>query len=119
MARVKRAVNGRKTKRNYFKAAKGFTGGRKRLWKTVLNAVDRARAYSTRDRKVRKRDFRSLWIVRLNAAVREHDMSYSQFIHGVQLAGIGLDRKALANLAIEDAAAFAAICQQVKAKLAA
>lgn len=119
MARVKRAVNARKTKRAYFKAAKGFTGGRKRLWKTTMNAVDRARKYATRDRKVRKRDFRALWIVRLNAAVREHDLSYSQFIHGVQLAGIGLDRKALSNLAIEDAAAFAAICQQVKAKLAA
>src|SRR5690349_20933506 len=117
MARVKRAVNARKTKRAYFKAAKGFTGGRKRLWKTTMNAVDRARKYATRDRKVRKRDFRALWIVRLNAAVREHELSYSQFIHGVQLAGIGLDRKALSNLAIEDAAAFAAICQQVKAKL--
>jgi large subunit ribosomal protein L20 len=119
MARVKRAVNARKTKNAYFKAAKGFTGGRKRLWKTVMNAVDRARKYAYRDRKVRKRDFRSLWIVRLNAAVRQHDLSYSTFIHGVQLAGIGLDRKALANLAIEQPEAFSQICQQVKAKLAA
>ncbi|HUJ76487.1 MAG TPA: 50S ribosomal protein L20 [bacterium] len=117
MARIKRAVHARKTKRQYFKAAKGFTGGRRRLWKTVLNAVDRARKYAYRDRRVRKRDFRRLWIVRLNAAVRLHQMSYSQFMHGVKLAGIGLDRKALANLAIEDPAAFATLCQQVKAKL--
>jgi large subunit ribosomal protein L20 len=119
MARVKRAVHARKTKNSYFKAAKGFTGGRRRLWKTVMNAVDRARKYAYRDRKVRKRDMRGLWIARLNAAVRAHDMNYSQFIHGAGLAGIGLDRKALANLAIEQPEAFAQICQQVKAKLAA
>ena len=119
MARVKRAVHARKKKRDYFKAAKGFVGGRKRLWRTVKNAVDRSRVYAYRDRKVRKRDFRRLWIIRLNAAVRAHDMSYSQFIHGTKLAGIELDRKSLSNMAIEAPDAFAELCNQVKAKLAA
>jgi large subunit ribosomal protein L20 len=119
MSRVKRAVHANKTKRSYFKAAKGFTGGRKRLWKTVMNAVDRARTYAYRGRKVKKRDFRRLWIVRINAAVRGHDLSYSRFIQGLKATGIGLDRKALANLAIEQPEAFSRICEQVKAKLAA
>ncbi|NIP71788.1 MAG: 50S ribosomal protein L20, partial [Gammaproteobacteria bacterium] len=104
---------------DYFKAAKGYTGGRRRLWRTVRNAVDRARQYAYRDRKVRKRDFRRLWIVRLNAACRQHELSYSQFIRGAKLAGIDLDRKALSNLAIEEPETFAQICSQVKAKLAA
>ena len=119
MARVKRAVHARKKKNDYFKAAKGYTGGRRRLWRTVRNAVDRARAYAYRDRKVRKRDFRRLWIVRLNAAVRLHELSYSQFMHGMKLAGIDLNRKVLANLAIEEPEAFERICHQVKTKLAA
>ena len=119
MARVKRAIHARKRKKDYFKAAKGYSGGRRRLWRTVRNAVDRARQYAYRDRKVRKRDFRRLWIVRLNAAVREHGMNYSQFIHGAKEAGIGLDRKALSNLAIEEPEVFGKICEEVKAKLAA
>jgi large subunit ribosomal protein L20 len=119
MARVKRAVSARKKRNAYFKAAKGYSGGRRRLWRTVRNAVDRARQYAYRDRKVRKRDFRRLWIVRINAAAHLHDLSYSQFVHGAKLAGIGLDRKALANLAIEQPAAFARICQDVKARLVA
>jgi large subunit ribosomal protein L20 len=108
MARVKRAVHSAKKRRNYFKAAKGFSGGRRRLWQ-----------YAYRDRKVRKRDFRRLWIVRLNAAVREHGISYSQFMHGAKAAGIELDRKALSNLAIEEPEVFGKICDTVKAKLAA
>lgn len=119
MARVKRAVHARKRKNAYFKAAKGYTGGRRRLWRTVRNAVDRGQQYAYRDRKVRKRDFRRLWIVRINAAVREHGMSYSQFIHGARKAGVELDRKALAVLAVEQPEAFAAICSQVKEQLAA
>ena len=119
MARVKRAVMARKRKKDYFKAAKGYTGGRRRLWRTVRNAVDRGRQYAYRDRKVRKRDFRRLWIVRLNAACRAHDLSYSQFIRGARLAGIELDRKVLSNLAIEQPEAFEKICGEVKAKLAA
>jgi large subunit ribosomal protein L20 len=119
MARVKRAVPARKRKKDYFKAAKGYSGGRRRLWRTVRNAVDRARQYAYRDRKVRKRDFRRLWIVRLNAAVRAYDLSYSQFIRGVKLAGIELDRKALSNLAIEQPETFGKIVNEVKSKLAA
>ena len=119
MARVKRAVAARKRKNAYFKAAKGFTGGRRRLWRTVKNAVDRARQYAYRDRRTKKREFRALWIQRINAAVRMHDLNYSQFIRGTKLAGIELDRKALANLAIEAPDAFKDICEQAKAKLAA
>ena len=119
MARVKRAVAARKQKKDYFKAAKGFTGGRRRLWRTVKNAVDRAQVYAYRDRRVRKREFRRLWITRINAAVREHELSYSQFIRGLKLAGIELDRKVLANLAIEQPEAFGKICAEVKTKLAA
>jgi len=117
MSRVKRGVHSKKTRRTYFKAAKGFTGGHGRLWKTVMNAVDRAGKYAYRDRKVRKRDFRRLWITRLNAAARAHGLSYSQFIRGASLAGIALDRKSLAALAIEQPEAFAQICTQAKAKL--
>jgi large subunit ribosomal protein L20 len=117
MSRVKRAVHASKTRRKYMKRAKGFTGGHKNQWGTVMNAVDRALKYATRDRKVRKRDFRRLWIVRLNAAVRAHGMSYSQFIYGMGLAGVELDRKSLAALAIEQPEAFAKVCEQVKAKL--
>ena len=118
MARVKRAVQARKRKKDYFKAAKGYSGGRRRLWRTVRNAVDRARQYAYRDRKVRKRDFRRLWIVRLNAAVRAHDLNYSQFIRGIKLAGIEMDRKALSNLAIEHPETFEKIVTEVKSKLA-
>ncbi len=82
-----------------------------------MNAVDRAGKYAYRDRKVRKRDFRRLWITRINAAVRQHGLSYSQFIRGAALAGIELDRKSLAALAIEQPEAFAKICEQVKTKL--
>lgn len=119
MAKISRAVHARKRKKGYFKAAKGFSGGRRRLWRTVRNAVDRARQYAYRDRRVRKRDFRRLWITRINAAVRLHDLSYSQFIRGTKLSGIALNRKALANLAIEAPDTFKEICDTVKAKLAA
>ena len=77
MARIKRAVHARKKKNSYFKAAKGYRGGRSRLWRTVKDAVERSREYSYRDRKVRKRDYRQLWIMRINAAVREHGLSYN------------------------------------------
>lgn len=119
MARIKRAVHARKKKNDYFKAAKGYRGGRSRLLRTVKNAVDRARTYSYRDRKVKKREFRKLWITRINAAVREHGLSYSKFIHGLNLVGIELDRKALAFLAVEETAAFETIVAEVKVKLAA
>ena len=119
MARVKRAIHARKRKKDYFKAAKGYRGARSRLLRTVKNAVDRSRQYSYRDRRVRKRDFRRLWIVRINAAVRAHGLSYSKFIHGLKLANIELDRKALAYLAMEESEVFDSIIEEVKAQLAA
>ena len=117
--RVTRAVHARKRKKAYFEAAKGYRGGRSRLWRTVKDAVERSREYSFRDRKVRKRDFRRLWITRINAAVREHGMNYSQFIHGLQQAEIDLDRKALAHLAMEEPELFSKIAGEVKEKFAA
>ena len=117
--RVKRAVHARKRKKSYFEAAKGYRGGRSRLWRTVKDAVERSREYSFRDRKARKRDFRRLWITRINAAVREHGMNYSQFIHALQRAEIDLDRKALAHIAMEEPEMFAKIAGQAKEQLAA
>ncbi|PCI29079.1 MAG: 50S ribosomal protein L20 [SAR324 cluster bacterium] len=117
MARVKRAVHARKKKNAFFKAAKGYRGGRSRLLRTVKEAVDRARCYAYRDRKVRKRDFRSLWIVRINAAARICGMTYSALIHGLKLANVEMDRKTLANLAISDFDAFKSIADTAKAKL--
>lgn len=115
MARIKRATHARKRKRDYFKAAKGYRGGRSRLLRTVKDAVERSREYAYRDRKVKKRDFRRLWIVRINAAVREHGLNYSQFMNGIKKAGIELDRKALAHLAYSEPEAFSAVAAQVKA----
>ena len=86
--RVKRAIHTRKRKKSLFKAAKGYRGGRSRLLRTVKDAVDRSRESSYRDRKMKKRDFRRLWIVRINAAVRLHGMNYSQFIYGLKAADI-------------------------------
>lgn len=117
MARVKRAVHARKKKKAYFKAAKGYRGGRSRLLRTVKEAVDRARCYAYRDRKVKKRDFRSLWIVRINAAARICGLSYSKLMHGLKLSGIEMDRKSLADLAIFDFDGFKSIAETAKAKL--
>ncbi len=89
-------------RKKYLKRAKGFVGGRRKLIRTVMETVDRAMAFSTRDRKVRKREFRKLWIIRINAAVREHGMSYSAFINKLKLANIDLDRKQLSEMAIND-----------------
>lgn len=119
MARIKRAVHARKKKNAFFKAAKGYRGGRSRLLRTVKEAVDRARQYAYRDRKVKKREFRNLWIIRINAASRICGVSYSKLIHGLKLAEIDLDRKALADLAVHDFEAFQSIAEVAKAKLAA
>nr|ADI19244.1 hypothetical protein [uncultured delta proteobacterium HF0200_14D13] len=119
MARVKRAVHSRKRKKDYFKAAKGYRGGRGKLWRTVKDAVERSWEYSYRDRKVRKREFRKTWIMRINAAVRAEGMKYSEFIYGLGQAGIDLDRKALAHLALDEPDAFSKIVGQVKAQMAA
>jgi len=115
--RVKRAVHSRKRKNSLFKAAKGYRGGRSRLLRTVKDAVDRSREYSYRDRKVRKRDFRRIWIMRINAAVRERGFNYSQFIFGLKKANIELDRKTLAYLAIEEPKLFDLVSDEVKKKI--
>ena len=119
MARIKRAVHARKKKNAYIESAKGYRGGRGRLLRTVKDAVERAREYSYRDRKVRKRDYRQLWIMRINAAVREHGVNYSVFMHSLKAAGIGLDRKSLADLAYDNPAEFAKLVDQVQQKAAA
>lgn len=107
--RVKRGFKARHRRQKVLKLAKGFRGGRSKLYRTAAGAVDRALRYAYRDRKVRKRDFRSLWIARINAAVRMYGVSYSKFFHGMKAANIGLDRKVLAELAVSDPQGFARI----------
>ena len=104
--RVKRGFKARKRRKKILKLAKGFRGGRSKLFRTAADAVDKALMYAYRDRKVRKRDFRRLWIARINAAARMNNISYSKFIHGLKLANIELDRKILAELAISDPPGF-------------
>ncbi len=107
--RIKRGFKARKRRNRVLKLAKGFRGGRSKLFRTAADAVDKALMYAYRDRRVRKRDFRRLWILRINAATRMNDMSYSKFIHGLKVANIELDRKVLAELAISDPLAFTQI----------
>lgn len=108
----------RKRNNRLFKKAKGYTGGRRRLLRTVKENLLRAEAFAFRDRRFRKREFRKLWIIRINAACRERGLRYSEFIAGCKKAGIELDRKSLSELAIFDAAAFDAIVAQAKAAVA-
>jgi large subunit ribosomal protein L20 len=115
MPRVKRAVNARKKRRKLFKRVKGFVGSKKKINKVAQEALGRAFNYAFRDRKNRKRDFRRLWIVRINAAARAHDVSYSQLIRGLKAAGIDVDRKVLAELAVTDPAAFARLVETARA----
>ena len=107
--RVKRGFKARKRRQKVLKLAKGFRGGRSKLFRTAADAVDKALMYSYRDRKVRKRDFRRLWIARINAAARINNLTYGKFIHGLKLAGVDLDRKVLAELAVSDPSGFAKI----------
>ena len=107
--RVKRGFKARHRRKKVLKLAKGFRGGRSKLFRTAADAVDKALMYSYRDRRVRKRDFRRLWITRINAASRLNDLPYSKFIRGLKLAGVELDRKVLAELAISDPAGFGKI----------
>ena len=109
----------RRKKNRLFKQAKGYRGGRSKLLRTVKETLVRAGAYSFRDRKVRAREFRKLWIIRINAAVRERGLRYSEFIHGLNKAGLELDRKTLSEMAINDVAAFDAVVAKVKDSLAA
>ena len=118
MARVKRGVTSHAKHKKILKAAKGFYGRRKNTIRAAKGAVDRSMQYATRDRRAKKRDFRSLWIVRLNAAAREHGLTYSRFIGGLAKVGIEIDRKILADLAIREPAAFQAILEKVKAATA-
>lgn len=109
--RIKRGYKARRRRQKVLKLAKGFRGGRSKLFRTAADSVDKALNYAYRDRKQRKRQFRRLWIARINAAARMNDISYSRFISGLKKADIGLDRKVLAELAISDPAGFAQIAQ--------
>jgi large subunit ribosomal protein L20 len=115
MSRVKRGVTAHARHKKVIDAAKGYRGRRGNVFRVAKQAVMRAGQYAYRDRRNKKRVFRSLWITRINAAVREHGMSYSVFINGLKKAAIDLDRKVLADLAVTDKAAFAAIVSQVRA----
>jgi len=120
MSRVKGGVASHARHRKVVKTAKGYYGSRSRNFRTATQAVDKANQYATRDRKNRKRNFRALWIQRINAAVRAFDesLTYSRFINGLSLAGIEVDRKVLADLAVHEPEAFGAIVTQAKAALA-
>ena len=114
MARVKRGVTAHAKHKKVLKAAKGFYGRRKNTIRTAKAAVDRSMQYATRDRRVKKRNFRSLWIQRINAASREHGLTYGRFIDGLNKAGIEIDRKVLSDIAIRDADGFKALAEQAK-----
>ena len=118
MPRVKRGVAARKRKNRILKLAKGYRGGRGNLLKSAREAVERGWRYAYRDRKQRKRQFRALWIARINAAAREHDLSYSRMIHGLAQAGVEVDRKILAQLAVSDPKAFGELAQLAKSQAA-
>ncbi len=119
MPRSTNAPASRNRRRKIIKLAEGYRGSRHRLLKVARNATDRAGQFAYRDRKVRKRDFRQLWIARINAAVRQHDLTYSRFINGLKEAGVELDRKVLADLAVHSPDAFAVIVDRAKEGLAA
>lgn len=106
-------------KKRLFKKVKGYRSGRRKLLRTAKETLVRAGVFAFRDRRVRKREFRKLWIIRINAAVRERGLRYSEFIHGLQMAGIELDRKSLAEMAVSDPAGFDAVVAAVKEKLGA
>ena len=114
MPRAKGGPKTRQRRKKVMKAAKGYWGGRHRLFRSATEAVDRALCYAYRDRRQKKRSFRGLWIARINAAIRLHGLSYSKFISGLKKANINLDRKVLADLAVNDPAGFARIAQTVK-----
>lgn len=119
MARVKRGVTARARHKKMLKKAKGYYGSNSRTFRAAKQQVTRAGVYAYRDRRVKKREFRNLWIVRIGAAAKELGMSYNRFINGLNKAGVTLDRKVLADLAMHDKPAFAALVNQAKAQLAA
>jgi large subunit ribosomal protein L20 len=117
MARVKRGVTAHAKHKKVLKAAKGYYGRRKNTIRVAKQAVEKALQYGYRDRKRKKRTFRALWIQRINAAVREHGLTYGRFISGLAKAGVAVDRKVLADIAVKDAAAFKALVDQAAAQL--
>ncbi len=116
--RIKRGVNAVKKRRKILKLAKGYRGAKSKLYRIARQAVMKSGNYAYVGRKQKKRDFRKLWIARINAAARMNGLSYSKFMFGLKQAGITLNRKVLADMAVNDAAAFTALCEQAKAKLA-
>ncbi len=118
MSRVKRGVAAKKRKNRILREARGYYGARSRLLKTAREAVEKGWKYAYRDRKQRKRQFRGLWIARINAAAREHGLSYSRFMHGLKQAGVEMDRKVLAELAVADPKAFGDLAELAKSKAA-
>ena len=114
MSRVKRGVSARRRRKKVLKQAKGYQGGRGSLFRSAREAVDRALNYAYRDRRAKKRDFRSLWISRINAAARQNDLTYSQFIKGLKQSDIEIDRKILADLAVSNPQAFSKISAVAK-----
>ena len=117
MPRVKRSVHARKKRRKVLEQAKGYYGRKKSSYRFAKEQVEHSLSYAYRDRRARKRTFRSLWIVRINAAARANGLSYNRFMAGVRLAGIQLDRKSLADIAVHDPAAFSKIAERAKAAL--
>jgi large subunit ribosomal protein L20 len=117
MARVKRGVVARARHKRVLKKAKGYYGARSKIFRVAKQAVTKSGQYAYRDRRQRKRQFRALWIARINAASRLHGLSYSRFINGLNLAGVEVDRKILADIAVHDAAAFGALAAQAKSAL--
>ena len=115
MARVKRAVNALKKRRKVFKQAKGYFGAKSKQYRAASEQVRRSLRYAYIGRKLKKRDFRRLWIARINAAARVNGISYSRLINGLKVAGVVIDRKMLSDIAINDAAAFAKLCETAKA----
>lgn len=117
MSRVKRGVTTHARHKKIIKLAKGYRGRANNCFKIAIEKVEKALQYAYRDRRTKKRDFRALWIQRINAAVREHGLVYSRFVNGLELAGIEMDRKVLSDLAIKEPAAFKAVVDQVKKAL--
>ncbi len=115
--RIKRAVTAQKKKRKIMKQAKGYFGAKSKLYRVAREAVMKSGQYAYVGRRLKKIDFRRLWIARINAAARMNDLSYSRLMHGLKVAGIDLNRKVLADIAINDAQAFTALCEQAKAAI--
>ncbi|HHL39652.1 MAG TPA: 50S ribosomal protein L20 [Deltaproteobacteria bacterium] len=119
MPRVKRAVHAKKKRRKILKAAKGYRGGRGKLLRSATEAVERGLCYAYRDRRAKKREFRRLWITRINAAARANDITYSRLVEGLAKADVAIDRKVLSELAVSDPAGFARLVQVAKERLCA